>query len=161
MTERERTNLLPRRVRLSTQWHHSEDTFRPSLVRTTDQWQGSVRTVFKGMRGARGWRLHPQNGCEIARALGCPFKINGRINSKGVAGFGETMNAVVPRALSKLYRVSHRLLQRLAFARNVATTTKTTRMSRTMTTVKRRPDTSGHPRARGRRRTMPSVRTIA
>lgn len=29
------------------------------------------------------WRFHPQNGCEIARALGSPFKINGRINSRG------------------------------------------------------------------------------
>lgn len=28
------------------------------------------------------WRFQPQNGCEIARALGIPFKINGRINSK-------------------------------------------------------------------------------
>lgn len=31
----------------------------------------------------RAWRFHPQNGCEIARALGSPFKINGRINSRG------------------------------------------------------------------------------
>lgn len=34
----------------------------------------------------RAWRFHPQNGCEIARALDSPFKINGRINSRGVAG---------------------------------------------------------------------------
>ncbi|KAG7208277.1 hypothetical protein KM043_014520 [Ampulex compressa] len=28
-------------------------------------------------------RLHPQNGCKIARALDSPLKINGRINSRG------------------------------------------------------------------------------
>lgn len=35
-----------------------------------------------GLRVGTG-RHHPQNGCEIARALGSPFEINGRINWSG------------------------------------------------------------------------------
>lgn len=39
---------------------------------------------------------HPQNGCEIARALGSPFRINSRINSRGLRGRGTRGTSALP-----------------------------------------------------------------
>lgn len=74
-------------------WLHG--VFRPMttscsrLFASASQSRRTNKRDAPGPAVGRAWRFHPQNGCEIARALGSPFKINGRINSRGLQGGNE------------------------------------------------------------------------
>lgn len=52
------------------------------LIPVSQSWNQSGKHA--GLVVEWAWRFHPQNGWEIARALDSPFKINGRINSRGL-----------------------------------------------------------------------------